>query len=197
MLLLLQCGAPVDAAMMCSSSKYAAAVKQYTDDVRRELQAANATLDIRASLDVTTCEQQQQQLQCGITAVADAATVKVQLVHAETHVRGQRVYTVDTDELSQLYTARGEQGLNVLLSMLIPPESFRGAISSAQAARYGVKELRYNGKQCYTLLYYRHMLMLVTVVVTMLCAVRIHLSSALEVCLYAGKYLPVSNDTSY
>jgi ankyrin repeat protein len=49
MLLLLQCRAPVDAAMMCSNSKYAAAVKQYTDGVRRECDAFKATLDIRAS----------------------------------------------------------------------------------------------------------------------------------------------------
>jgi hypothetical protein len=134
---------------MCSNSKYAAAVKQYTADVRRELQAAHATLDIRASLDFTTSEQQQQQQQCDTAAVADAATVKVQLVHAETSVRGRRVYTVNTDELSRLYTARGEQGLNVLLSMLVPPESFRGAATSAQAASDSVKELHYNGKQCY------------------------------------------------
>jgi Ankyrin repeats (many copies) len=156
MLLLLQCGAPVDAVLMCSNSKYAAAVKQYTDDVRRELHAANTTLDIHARLTYTSSEQQQQQQQqqCSTTAVADAITVKVQLVHAETHVRGQRVYTVNTDELSQLYTARGEQGLNVLLSMLVPPESFRTATAttaSTQAAADDVKELHYNGKHCYKL----------------------------------------------
>jgi Ankyrin repeats (many copies) len=85
MLLLLQCGAAVDAAMMYSNSKYAAAVKQYTDGVRRERDAFKTTLDIRASLAHTTGEQhqQQQQQQCSTTAVADANTVKVQLVHAE------------------------------------------------------------------------------------------------------------------
>jgi hypothetical protein len=157
-LLLLQCGAAVDAAMMCSNSKYAAAVKQYTDDVRRELHASNTAHAVRARHTYTDSEQQQQQQQqqqCVTTAAADATTVKVQLVHAETRVRGQRVYTVNTDELSQLYTARGEQGLNVLLSMLVPPESFRGAMGSTQAANDSVKELHYNGKQCHIFLYHK------------------------------------------
>jgi hypothetical protein len=56
MLLLLQCGAPVDAAMMCSNSKYAAAVKQYTDDVRRELQASNTAHAVRARHTYTDSE---------------------------------------------------------------------------------------------------------------------------------------------
>jgi hypothetical protein len=155
MLLLLQCGAPVDAAMMCSNSKYAAAVKQRIHQVTRERNAFKTTPDIRASLSYTSVEQ--QQLLCGTTAAVDATTVKVQLVHAETHVRGHRVYTVNTDELPQLYTARGEQGINKLLSMLVPPESFRGATAtttnttsttSTQAANDSIKELHYNGKLC-------------------------------------------------
>jgi ankyrin repeat protein len=176
MLLLLQCGAPVCAAMMRSNDMYAAAVEQRTEQMTRELQAANATLDIRASLAYGSSEQQQQQQQhCGTTVGSDATTVKVQLVHAETRVRGQRVYTVNTAELAQLYTARGEQGLNVLLSMLIPPESFRSAVDSAPAVSDGVKELHYNGKLCYTSLYHKHKLMLVTLPVAMVCAVRIQL----------------------
>jgi ankyrin repeat protein len=166
MLLLLQCGAPDCAAMMRRNDMYAAAVEQRTAQVTRVLQAANATLDIRASLAYTSNEQhQQQQPQCSTAAATDATTVKVQLVHAETRSRGQHVYTVNTSELSQLYAARGEQGLNVLLSMLIPPESFRGAVDTTPAVGGGVKELHYNGKQCY----------LVTVPVAMLYAVRIQL----------------------
>jgi hypothetical protein len=163
-LLLLQCGAPVDAALMRRNDMYAAAVEQRIEQVTRELQAANATLDIRASLAYTSNEQHQQQQQHCVTTVAtDATTVKVQLVHAETRVRGQRVYTVNTDQLSQLYTARGEQGLNVLLSMLVPSESFRGAVDSTPAVSDSVKQLHYNGKQCCISLYRKHMLMLVTV----------------------------------
>jgi hypothetical protein len=61
------------------------------------------------------------------------------------------VYTVNTNELSQLYTTRGEQGLNVLVSMLVQPESFRGAMSSTRAVNDSVKELHYNGEQCHIL----------------------------------------------
>jgi hypothetical protein len=149
MLLLLQCGAPVDAALMCSNSKYAAAVKQRIEQVTRELHASNTAHAVRARHTYTTSEQHEQQCS-GTSAVANVATVKVQLVHAETRVGGQRVYTVNTNELSQLYTARGEQGLNVLLSMLVPPESFRTATTaSTQAEAHSVKELHYNGKQYY------------------------------------------------
>jgi Ankyrin repeats (many copies) len=148
---------------------YAEAQQLYIEWLRQGQAARDATLSVHVQRTHSTATAATTAFTDGATsttaatkddvtaeAAAAAAVVRVQLVNADTGVRARRVYTINTAELAQLHAARGEAGVSILSSLLVPPAGWANTatastVTSGTAAADGVNLLSYNGESiaCY------------------------------------------------
>jgi Ankyrin repeats (3 copies) len=160
-LLLLQHGVLCPAALITHCGEFLAqALALYVEGLRQGQCERDTTLAANAARTYTTAAAAAAGSSMSSDAVAKAV-VRVQLVNAETGVRGRRVYTINTAELAQFHTARGEAGTSVLLNLVAPPAGWTSATTIATTgtttaavsgttahAADGVRLLAYDGK-CY------------------------------------------------
>jgi Ankyrin repeats (many copies) len=169
-LLLLQHGAVLSSRarpITDTDGTYAEAQQLYIEWLRQGQAVRDATLSVHVQRTHSTAVTASDVVTSSITtathndvtatATAAAAAVRVQLGNADTGERGSRVYTINTAELAQLHAARGEAGVSILSSLLVPPAGWAdtttttSSVISGNTATDGVKLLSYNGKciACY------------------------------------------------
>jgi Ankyrin repeats (many copies) len=166
-LLLLQHGAVLSSRARPATDidgTYAEAQQLYIEWPRQGQAARDATLSVHvqrthstaANDDATSTTATATNSHVITAAAAAAAVVRVQLVNADTGKRGRRVYTIDTAELAQLHAPKGEAGVSILSSLLVPPPGWADTATassgiSGTAAADAVKLLSYNGEciACY------------------------------------------------
>ena len=147
--LLLTFGAAVDPALMDPDNK---CVPSYVAKLRSELKEARATLQIlHSSMQEPDASQPMQS--AAAEPVSDSAdTVKLQLVHATSGVRGATLYRLDLALLASLHERSGSELPSVLMNLVQPPEGFAaGATASTTSAELQlgaapVRLLKYDGK---------------------------------------------------
>jgi ankyrin repeat protein len=154
-LLLLQHGVLCPAALITHCGEFLAqALALYVEGLRQGQCERDTTLAANAARTYTTAAADNDSGNAMSGDVVAKAVARVRLVHADTGVRGRRVYTINTAELAQLHAARGESGTSVLSNLVAPPAGWTTATATTAAASGttadaidGVRLLTYDGKR--------------------------------------------------
>ena len=118
-------------------------VTDYAAKLRSELEQSKATLavmharmqqDDSAASHNAIAECSGTELSNGSIDGNNNATVKLQLVHAETGVRGSKLYSLDLALLAELHKTCGGEMPSVLLNLIQPPQGFSDASANSSSS---------------------------------------------------------------